>query len=178
MTSIDVIRELCASDAEAFAKLRREALLDSPLAFASSPDDDIAGSVEKARDLLRDARKSVVLGAFRPALVGLAGLYIDRHVKASHKAHLWGLYVAPAHRRKGIAARLLDAILRHAATLPGVERVQLSVTSATSGARQLYERTGFRVWGSEPDALRHDGQTVVEHYMALRISPDLPSTNN
>ena len=164
-----MIREIRDADAEAYAKLRREALLDAPLAFASAPDDDIAGSAEKVRHLLANAQGSVILGAFQPDLVGTAGLYLDPHLKSSHKAHLWGMYVAPGHRRQGIGARLLEAILRHAATLPGMEWVHLSVTDAAPEARQLYEGAGFRVWGSEPDSLRHAGQAVVEHHMALRI---------
>jgi hypothetical protein len=36
-----MIRELRDGDVEEYVKLRREALLDSPLAFASSPADDL-----------------------------------------------------------------------------------------------------------------------------------------
>ncbi len=35
-----LIRELRDGDVEAFVELRREALLDSPLAFVASPSDD------------------------------------------------------------------------------------------------------------------------------------------
>ena len=156
-------------DAEAYAELRRESLLDSPLAFASSPDDDIVSSAEAVREQLRRAPDSVIFGAFQPGLVGSVGLYRDRHVKASHKAHLWGMYVVPAHRRQGVASRLLDAVLGHAASLPGVSWVELSVSSSTPEARRLYEHAGFRLWGTEPDALRHDGQTVVLHHMGLPL---------
>jgi RimJ/RimL family protein N-acetyltransferase len=79
------------------------------------------------------------------------------------------MYVVPGHRRQGIAADLLQAALRHARLLPGVSWVHLSVSSAAPGARRLYERTGFEVWGTEPEALRHDGQSVVEHHMALHL---------
>ena len=95
-----MIRPLREEDAEVYLALRREALLDSPLAFASSPEDDFATSVETVREHLRQAPDSVILGAFRPDVVGSAGLYRDRHVKSSHKAHLWGMYVKPGHRRR------------------------------------------------------------------------------
>jgi RimJ/RimL family protein N-acetyltransferase len=164
-----MIRELRDNDAQIYVELRREALLDSPLAFASSPADDFASSVEAVRDLLRRAPESVIIGAFRPQLIGAAGLYRDRHLKSSHKAHLWGMYVAPGHRRRGVAAELLQATLRHARTLRGVSWVHLSVSSAAPAARRLYERAGFELWGTEPEALRHNGQAVVEHHMALRL---------
>jgi len=164
-----MIRELREHDAEAYVALRRDALLDSPLAFGASPTDDFVSSAEAVREQLRQAPEWVILGAFQPGLVGAVGLFRDHHVKSSHKVHLWGMYVALGHRRQGIAADLLQAALGHARSLPGVAWVHLSVTSAAPGARRLYDRAGFEVWGTEPEALRHDGQSVVEHHMALHL---------
>jgi RimJ/RimL family protein N-acetyltransferase len=90
------------------------------------------------------------MGAFRPQLVGAVGLYRDRYLKSSHKMHLWGLYVTSSHRRQGVASHLLNAVLRHAAYLPGVSWVHLKVSVATPGALRLYEKAGFHVWGTEP----------------------------
>jgi RimJ/RimL family protein N-acetyltransferase len=164
-----MIRELRGDDVEAYAALRREALLDSPLAFGASPNDDFASSPQAIRDQLRRAPEWVILGAFQNDLIGAVGVMRDRHAKASHKVHLWGMYVAPSHRRRGIGADLVRAALQHARTLPGVSWVHLAVTSAAPGALRLYERAGFEIWGTEPDALRHDGETVVEHHMALHL---------
>ena len=163
------IRTLCADDADAYAALRRRALLDAPLAFGASPSDDLAASSDAVREQLRHGPESVILGAFRDQLVGAVGVLRDRHLKAAHKVRVWGMYVVPQHRRRGIAAELLAAAIAHARSLPGVESVHLIVSSAAPGARRLYERAGFQVWGTEPDALRHEGQSVVEHHMVLRL---------
>jgi RimJ/RimL family protein N-acetyltransferase len=128
-----MIRPLTEADAEALAGLRRVSLLDIPLAFASSPEDDFAASI----DLVR--------------------------------AHLWGMYVAPDHRGRGLGLALLRATLDHARSLPGVTRVHLSVSSAAPRARRLYERAGFELWGTEPDALRDDGESVTDYHMALHF---------
>jgi RimJ/RimL family protein N-acetyltransferase len=164
-----MIRLLQDHDAVAYAALRREALLESPLAFTASPIDDLASSAEAVREQLRRAPEAVILGAFQPDLVGAVGLFRDRHLKVAHKVLLWGMYVTPRHRRQGIAAELLRAALGHARTLPGVSRVHLSVSAAAPDARRLYERIGFEVWGTEPEALRHEGQAVAEHHMALSL---------
>jgi ribosomal protein S18 acetylase RimI-like enzyme len=160
---------LGADDAQGYLELRRRALLDAPGAFAASPEDDLVATVEAFREQLERAPDSVVIGAFRERLVGMAGLYRDRHRKSAHTLHLWGMYVAPEHRRWGIGAQLLAATIAHARTVPGVEWVRLSVSAAAPGAQRLYERAGFRVWGSEPDALRVGGEALVEHHMALRL---------
>jgi ribosomal protein S18 acetylase RimI-like enzyme len=163
------IRKLIEGDVDAFLELRRAALCDVPLAFTASPEDDLVSTPEVFRERIADAPETVIFGAFVDRLVGVAGLYRERHVKSSHKAHLWGMYVLPDHRGRGIATGLLDSLVSHARSLEGIRSVHLSVTSAAPGAQKLYEREGFWVWGTEPDSLRLDGQAVVEHHMVLDL---------
>jgi RimJ/RimL family protein N-acetyltransferase len=164
-----MIRRLDEGDAPAYAALRREMLVDAPLAFASSPDDDMFSTLESTREQLRRAPEAVIFGAFDPELVGAVGLYRDRHLKSSHKAHLWGMYVVPARRGRGVGAELLAAVLRHARELPGIRCIHLGVSSEAAAARKLYERCGFQTWGTEADALRHQGRSADEEHMVLRL---------
>ena len=164
-----MIRMLTEADVEAYVALRREALLDTPLAFAASPDDDFASSADSLRSQLAKAPDWVIFGAFDAALVGSCGLIRDRHIKAMHKMHLWGMYVTPSHRGRGVGRQLLAAAIDHARSVHGVDWIFLGVTSAASAARCLYERAGFEIWGTEPDALRVGHSSVVEHRMALRL---------
>ena len=64
---------------------------------------------------------------------------------------------------------MVRAVVDHARSVPGVAWVHLGVTSAAPEARKLYELAGFRGWGTEPEALRYDGQAVEELHMALRL---------
>jgi RimJ/RimL family protein N-acetyltransferase len=164
-----MIRQLQEADAQAYVELRQEALLESPLAFTSSPGDDIATTVDAFREQLERSQDSVIIGAFDEHLVGAVGLYREPHIKASHKVHLWGMYVTPSHRRRGLGAELLDAAIRHARSLPGIAWVHLCVSSAAPEAQKLYEQARFRTWGTEPDSLRHAGEVIDEHHMALRL---------
>lgn len=163
-----IVRTLGADDIPAFIALRRSALDDTPLAFAASPEDDIASSPQTIREQLGNAPDYAIFGAFDPDLVGVLGLMRDRHLKAAHKVRFVGMYVAPAHRRRGIGAALLQAAIGHARGLAGVSCAHLSVSHDTPAAHRLYERAGFEVWGSEPDALRYEGQSHIEHHMVLR----------
>jgi RimJ/RimL family protein N-acetyltransferase len=164
-----MIRLLDGDDVESFAKLRQEALIDSPLVFASSPEDDVAAAHGRPREQLERGPDAVVFGAFEESLVGMLGLMRDRHRKSAHRANIWGMYVSPDHRRRGLGSALLHAAIAHARALPGVERIVLSVSSAAPGARALYELAGFRAWGDEPDAMRHQGAVTSEIHMALRL---------
>ncbi len=63
-----MIRELGPDDAEAYAALRHEMLIDAPLAFASSPQDPGSPSLEDTRARLARTPESAVFGAFEPGL--------------------------------------------------------------------------------------------------------------
>ncbi len=170
-----MIRQLRAQDAEAYAKLRREAVLDSPLSFASSPEDDVTATASAARDQVSRGPESVIFGAFEPGLVGMAGVQRDRHLKLAHKAHIWGMFVAAGHRERGLGADLLDAAIRHASALSGIEWIHIGVSSTAPAAHRLYERAGFKVWGTEADALRYEGEVATEYHMAMPVGKSGPS---
>ena len=165
-----MIRPLTEADLPAYIALRKEALIDTPLAFAASPSDDFASSIETLTESIRKSPDWTLFGAFEnDRLVGIAGLLRDRHVKAAHKMHLWGMYVTPSFRGRGIAGQLLDAAITHAKSVDGIAWIFLGVTTAAPAARRVYERAGFERWGIEPDALRENGVSVEEYRMALRI---------
>jgi ribosomal protein S18 acetylase RimI-like enzyme len=169
------IRLLTPEDAEGYLDHRRRALGDEPLAFAASPEDDVASSVDAVRDLLSRTPESVVFGAFSETLVGSIGIYRDRHLKAGHKAHIWGMYVEPASRRHGIGRALLEAAVGHARALGGVCLVHLSVSETAPAAKGLYTDFGFRVWGTEPDSLRYHGESAAQDHMVLVLDPGAPA---
>lgn len=160
-----MIRVLDEHDLAAYAALRRESLLESPLAFGASPETDVAAT--------QIGGDTTIFGAFAgDELAGAAGLVRGRHAKSAHIVHLWGMYVAPRHRGTGLGRALLDACIAHAQTGRDVAAIQLAVTDAAAAARRLYARAGFVTWGIQPDALRHGGTSVSEHHMLLRLKPE------
>jgi ribosomal protein S18 acetylase RimI-like enzyme len=165
------IRPLGATDVEAAVALRREALRDAPLAFAASPESDYGSDPEAVRARLAEAPDWLSLGAFDgDRLVGMAHVSRERAPKARHRANLFGMYVTPGHRRRGVAARLLAAAIDHARAQPGLAWLQLGVSETAPGARALYEAAGFVAWGEQPDALRDGGRRVAETHMALDLA--------
>ena len=165
------IRSLSAVDADALFQLRREALLDSPLAYSASAEDDVWTSVEVVREQLESRNGSRVFGAFAGGLHGMIGLGRAQHVKSARKVFLWGMYVARPWRHQGTGTRLLSAAVTHARNLAGVRSIHISVTEAAPDARRLYERAGFRVWGTEPDSIQVGDQLLSEYHMILRLAP-------
>jgi GNAT superfamily N-acetyltransferase len=109
-----VIRPLDAADAAAFQALRLRGLREVPGAFGSTYEEEAGVPLDEvAARLARGAeREDVVFGALdgKGVLVGVAGLRRDSHRKARHRAHVWGMYVAPEARGRGLG-RLLNKTL-------------------------------------------------------------------
>lgn len=144
------IRELVASDAAAFQALRLEALLECPSAFSSSHEEERGLSLDVVAKRIVARPECCVLGAFGKAqLVGIVGLRREQPRKLSHKAFIWGMFVAPHSRKSGIGRSLVSIALASAARMPGVRQVNLGVNAANVAAVALYEALGFKPFGLE-----------------------------
>ena len=164
---------LQAGDAEAFRTFRLAALRECPTAFSSSYEEECDVPLPQAAARLAPDRDRAVFGAFDgERLVGSVGLQRERPRKLAHKALIWGVYVAPAFRQRGIGRTLLQHALAHAASMPGLLRVTLGVNTANSAAIALYESVGFEPFGLERAFLLVDGVLHDELHMAFDIERD------
>jgi ribosomal protein S18 acetylase RimI-like enzyme len=102
-------------------------------------------------------------------LIGMAGGYVDTELKRRHIGYVVGMWVEPAYRRQGIARRLLRDVVAQLRTLPTITTIQLSVTAGNASAQSLYEDCGFTCWGTEPQALCHNGQFFDELHFSLAV---------
>jgi RimJ/RimL family protein N-acetyltransferase len=170
-----IIRILTADDAAAYQALRLRGLRESPAAFGSTYESEADTPLEQiAARLARGAgRENVMFGAFDEdggELVGLAGLGRQTGRKTRHRAGVWGMYVAPEARGRGVGRELMEALIAHARTLDGVERLTLGVEAGNEAARALYHSLGFVTYGTEPQAYKLDGEYWDSELMSLRFA--------
>jgi ribosomal protein S18 acetylase RimI-like enzyme len=162
-----MIRQLQASDVDAYRALRLEGLRLHPRAFGGALAEEVAAPADFWLARLRDAP---TFGGFGPdgALLGIATLKPMPGAWYQHRAMLVGLYVAAAGRGSGMAAGLIRAVA-DAAAAGGALWLELGVGLHNAPAIALYQRMGFRPFAVEPDAMCVDGTMVDEILMRLRL---------
>jgi ribosomal protein S18 acetylase RimI-like enzyme len=172
MSDAITIRPLAEDDAAAFKALRLKATLDAPTALWPTYDEEAVRTLEDTRNRIRATDHQIVFGAFAgDELAGIAGLRREVLAQVAHKAVLWGVFVDPAHRRAGLASRLLEVAIAHARAAQ-VLQIQLCVNAENPRAQALYRNAGFETFGVEHRAVRVGGRFYAEEHMMLRLDAE------
>jgi RimJ/RimL family protein N-acetyltransferase len=165
------IRSLEPSDAELFYSFRLRGLRENPEAFGSTFAEESVMPAEARRSRFPCTDENFVLGAFEEEgqLIGVAGFYRAAHLKLRHKGFVWGMYVSPESRGRGVGRALLSSIIERVKALPGLEQLCLDVVTVNEAARGLYLSQGFRIYALEREAMKQDGEYYDVEHMVLRL---------
>ncbi len=157
---------LAAKDWERYRAIRLRALADAPDAFARTHAEEVKLKPEEWRARLSD-QAATFAAVIEAADVGLVtGAELRGH---DGIAGLFGLWVAPEARRRGVGEVLVSAVINWART-SAFTRVVIEVADNNKPAIELYARTGFAptgATGNMPPPREH----ISEHERALELKP-------
>jgi ribosomal protein S18 acetylase RimI-like enzyme len=149
------LRNIRRDEAEQYWPLRLEALKNHPEAFGASFEMSVQLPMSEVQERIHNEADDYILGAYTEegTLAGTMGFKREHGLKLQHKGYIWGVYVSPPYRGRGLASRLLREVLERGRELEGIEQVNLSVVTTNESARRLYEQSGFETYGIERNAL-------------------------
>jgi ribosomal protein S18 acetylase RimI-like enzyme len=156
---------------EEYRTLRLYALQESPQAFGSSHAASVAQPDEFWINRLRNAaagRNLLLFAEDVDRLVGLIGTYDESG--EPDVANIISVFVAPDYRGRGLASRLVDAILVEIRRRPEIRVARLTVNVSQTSAISAYQRAGFRTVATEHN-LMGDGIKYDELIMELALYP-------
>jgi ribosomal protein S18 acetylase RimI-like enzyme len=152
------IKKLPAKRWKELRDLRLEALLNSPLAFGSSFDEE---KLFKANEWKKRINSSI-FATFDDKPVGMAVFIINEKIKTKHIANIYGVFVKEEFRGKGIGKKLINSILNIINRNKSVWKIKLTVNTEQNAAVDLYKQFGFNVAGRLKNELRIDGKFYDE----------------
>jgi len=140
------IAQIYADDWEDFKRIRLEAFATDPLAFSPKQVREAANYSEETWKEYMTKREAVVLTAKENnKIVGLIGSYKE----SDEIAVIWGTYVNPSYRGRGIGKKLLQKIINSIEKDNSTKKIKLWVEENHHVAKSLYEQFGFNVVGKD-----------------------------
>jgi len=137
------VRALSPDDWRTIRSIRLRSLEESPDAFVSTHRHEAAFDEPNWRHRATTCRWFVAVD--EGTTIGVAG-GVDGWSDDPDDRELVGMWVAPSHRGRGVARRLLDAVGSWAAS-EGAVTLHLGVRGGNHGARAAYLRMGLRPTG-------------------------------
>lgn len=171
------VEEATPEDWERVRDLRLAALEAAPDAYLATLDDEHDQPESFWRERLSREEMTTLVATARSAAgddrdAGLAT--VGRSFDDAEVAGLYGVWVSPWARRRGVGDALIGAAIEHAADM-GYPRLVLEVGDHNDRAIALYQRSGFEATGRTsrfPAPRDH----ITEHELALDL-PVRPATD-
>jgi RimJ/RimL family protein N-acetyltransferase len=160
------VRKLEEKDWCAYSEIRLRALQTDPKVFGSNYERESKFTEAEWRSGLINP-DSAVFAVFeddRP--VGMTGVAIDRDDPSRKTALLWGSWLEPDARGKGISTLLYEARIEWARQQPSVERIVVSHRESNVASKFANQKLGF-VSTHETEKVWNDGLTEKEFHYEL-----------
>lgn len=149
------VRVVEPDDWELWRDLRLRSLADTPDAYGSTLERELAFGEADWRERLEGRRALVVVDAGEPVAIGGA------FVPEDGTFQIVAMWVAPGHRGRGHSKLVLEELVAKGRATG--RPIGLCVTQGNSVARAAYERFGFVPSGEPPSPLREGSELLVDH---------------
>jgi RimJ/RimL family protein N-acetyltransferase len=160
------IKELREDDWQIFKKIRLKALASDPFVFGSTLAAESDRTEDQWREVLRSPKYGVFVLLENDEPQGMTGIVIDREDPTEQTAMLWGSWLAPEVRGKGLSRMLYESRIEWAREHPTVRRIVVSHRASNLSSKFANQAFGFapthvteKVW--------NDGVTEKEFHYEL-----------
>lgn len=160
------IKLLHKDQAVLYREIRLQGLATNPEAFSASLEEETEFPIERFENRL-SGNNTFTFGAMEDnELVGVVTLMLEQSNKTKHRGNIFGMYVLPNRRDKGIGKELLKAAIAKAKE-NAIEQIYLTVMSSNHPAKKLYQSLGFETYGIDKKALVVNETYYDEELMVL-----------
>ena len=145
------IRALDSGEWEIFREMRLHALKTMPQVFFSKYEDEVKAEPANWQTRWLDRKGKCTFGVFDgQKLVGITGVFTDRHDTSGKTAVLGASYLLPDYRGMGLSKMMYKARLDWAAAQTHMTRAVVSHRKSNDASRKASQAFGFQFVKAEP----------------------------
>jgi RimJ/RimL family protein N-acetyltransferase len=166
--NVYTISQLTENEWRQFSQIRLKALRTDPLVFGSNYQKESLYSEDEWRNLLRGENSAIFMIYENGKPVGITGIAVDRNDPTYKTAIMWGSWLKPEVRRKGLSEMMYEARINWAKEHSMVEKIVVSHRAANLSSKAANQKHGFSFKRTVPKVWM-DGVTEEEVFYELKI---------
>lgn len=163
-----IVKRLNEKDWLLLKRIRLAALINDPDVFGSSYEEEASKTEAHWRDQLTEMN-SAIFGVFDgESCVGMTGVSIYRDDPSGKTAILWGSWLEPEFRGKGLSKLLYEPRMEWARNHPACEKIIVSHRASNQASKRANQKFGF-TFTKKVNKQWHDGTREDELFYELRL---------
>lgn len=162
------IRQLTEDDWQNFSRIRLKALQADPNVFGSNYEAESQMTETEWRSRLQAKDNAIFLIFENETPIGMTCVSIDRDDATRKTALLWGSWLAPHARGKGLSELIYQTRINWAKAQPTVEKIVVSHRASNLSSKYANQKHGF-VFTHKAEKVWTDGATEDEIFYELKI---------
>ena len=166
------IKQLTEADWRALSKVRLMALQTDPGVFGSTYDSESKFTETDWRSRLDSAKTAIFMIFENQTPVGMTCISLDRDDPTNRTALLWGSWLEPLIRGKGLSELMYEARINWAKVHPTIEKIIVSHRASNLSSKYANQKHGFSPTGVVTERVWPDGIREKEFHYQLTISKE------
>lgn len=162
------IRKLGEKDWLIFSEVRLRALKSDPQVFGSNFERESKFTEADWRSRLQSADSEIFMLFDGAKPVGITGVSVFDEDPSGQTAILWGSWLAPEYRRKGLSNLMYETRIEWAKSRPPINRIVVSHRASNTASKFANQKHGFVFTGTH-EKIWTDGKTEDEVCYELRL---------
>ena len=165
------IRRLTEDDWREFSQIRLTALKTDPKVFGSNYESESKMTEAEWRSRLQAKDNAIFLVYENETPIGMTCVSGDRKDATEKTALLWGSWLAPHARGKGLSELMYQTRINWAKQQPTVEKIIVSHRASNLLSKYANQKHEF-VLTHKTEEVWTDGEIEDEIFYELKIKPD------